>query len=205
MKCDDGTMSLQKDSNEQLCWTFRCSCRFDDDKFNLPWGELQNYAHRCYISPSMIGNAGLGLFASRSYFVGDVIVQYDGEHLTKQDHELLYPGRTLAPYSIRLDETTYIDGSDPLKSTLARYANDSQNESLNNAKIVTFPDNKTYLEAIKPIQAKQEIFVDYGKEYWSHLTVDDAFTNYYSLPLDDNLWTLPLTTQMHEFQTLSAY
>jgi hypothetical protein len=87
-----------------------------------------------YVKDSTLGpKAGKGLFAGRSYKPNEKIIEYKGEHLTKQQYEDRY--RYKKPvYIYRRTADDYIDAADKGKSNMARYANTNGDKS--NAKFV---------------------------------------------------------------------
>ena len=120
------------------------------------------------------------------------IVTYFGEHITQAQLDARYPGANeTAPYVeevlrtvylpdpnpphnpvLYYDQSSYIDGA--CMRGVAALANDSRNGAcvgndpcVANARLVS-GDNNTYpwLTAVAPILNRQEIFVDYGPNYW---------------------------------------
>jgi len=114
------------------------------------------------VKRSGIKGAGKGLFTQKTIRPGDTIGHYTGKILTDKQTER-------KPYS----ESVYIMwvckdhnilGEGPL-SNYTRYIN---HKSKPNSQIVTSNRWKTArIEAIKHIRAGQEIFIDYGPDYWA--------------------------------------
>lgn len=136
----------------------------------LCWQHLA-LVRRVKVAFSTIPGAGKGLFAfSRKHArrdvlfrPGDVIVPYDGEILTKQEHDARYgKGRlSTAPYSIQRFKTEFEDGAclrgaGALVNTRPRA----------NAKISNAAKGHTIkIVAISHIKNGDEITVSYGPSY----------------------------------------
>jgi len=121
---------------------------------------------------------GLGLFstqgdrltkAEREIFTpdkpvfrkGQKIVEYIGEHLSKEEVEYRYDEFT-APYAIQCGPDDYIDAA--LIRCAASVANTAPKKQCN-CKFITDSHHKVYLQATKDILPGKEILVDYGDEY----------------------------------------
>ena len=118
-----------------------------------------------FTQPSNIPNAGLGLFTNIFIPKGATIIEYTGNITTWE--KVSEDGENLYIYYVNDDHV--IDASKRKKS-LGRYANDAQGMKkikglLNNADYVE-DGLRVYIKAKKDIEAGQEIFVSYGKEYW---------------------------------------
>ena len=101
--------------------------------------------------------AGLGLFANDSFRRGDFIIEYTGE-LVSTDEANRRGGKYLFVVS---DEKT-IDGKG--RSNVARYVNHSCTP---NAEAELDEEAlRVRIYAKKKILPNEEIFYDYGKEYW---------------------------------------
>lgn len=135
------------------------------------------------IRASTIPNAGRGLFALRPFKSEEVIVEFVGEAImTTQDStareklsQRYGAEEVTAPYAIKVHRDAYIDAA--CIRGIASFANDFiAQEGRHNAEYVIQEEKKTSykleLRARKttdqtdPIQAGDEIFVDYGKPYW---------------------------------------
>lgn len=118
-----------------------------------------------YTQASQIPNAGLGLFTNVFIPKGTTIIEYTGLITTwdkvKEDGDNLYI------YYVNDDHV--IDASKRKKS-MGRYANDAQGmkkiKGLSNNADYVEENLRVYVIAKKDIQAGDEIFVSYGKEYW---------------------------------------
>jgi SET domain-containing protein len=119
-----------------------------------------------YAKKSKLPDAGLGLFAKKNFKKGDKIVEYKGRIQTwkeavKENWE--------NPYLFWINAKTVIN---PIKSNtaMAHYANDARGPGKvkglrNNAEYQT-EGNRCFIFATRDIKRYEEIFVDYGDEYW---------------------------------------
>lgn len=102
-------------------------------------------------------SAGLGLRALRDFKVSDELIEYTGPRIPNEEADER-PNR----YLFRLNDRYSIDGSP--RSNLARYINHS---CCPNAQAVLSHDERSItIEAIRPIEAGDEITYDYGREYF---------------------------------------
>lgn len=128
-----------------------------------------------YVGPSTLGpNVGMGLFAGKAYRRGDRIIEYTGEVLNEQEFEARYGKEDLGKYVLRATRRCFIDARDPSKSGPARYVNDCRRCDKkdgscpgNNLRAQVQPvSKKAFLYATKAIAAGDELFWNYGNEYW---------------------------------------
>ncbi|MBY0432792.1 MAG: SET domain-containing protein-lysine N-methyltransferase [Cyclobacteriaceae bacterium] len=119
------------------------------------------------IKKSTLPGAGLGLFAKKRFRKGDRIVEYKGRRLPWREakKEDGHNG-----YLLRLNRTTAIDAQ-PYKKAMGRYANDAAGLSRiagkrNNAEYLTYGD-QCFIEATRTIRKGDEIFVSYGRDFWT--------------------------------------
>ena len=116
------------------------------------------------VRPSTIPNAGNGLFALVHISLEDTIGYYTGKILNNND--FLDPKRPSSNYILYLCNNYIILGEGPL-SNYTRYINHSSKNP--NAFLITSTRWKTArLEAIKPIFPGEEIFYNYGDDYWDN-------------------------------------
>jgi uncharacterized protein len=118
------------------------------------------------VKTSTLPGAGEGLFTKIFIPKGTRIVEYKGKVCTWKDVEHDHDNGYI--YSISDD---HVIDAKKHKKALARYANDARGISRvkgfnNNCDYVNDGD-KVYIESKKDIEPGSEIFVDYGKEYWS--------------------------------------
>ncbi len=150
-----------------------------------------DYQYLVEIKKSRIPSAGEGLFALEGFEQGDRIAKYSGQILTEEEFNERYGEHELAAYTVPvvinhngIDYTYYID-ADNNKLDLGRFANDYRGSKKKkpNAEIIyvegsdiwdDFPSLKqpilkyvdVWLEATEPIVEGDEIYIDYGEDYW---------------------------------------
>ncbi len=119
-----------------------------------------------FLKKSQLPNAGKGLFTKTDIPKGTRITEYKGRLRPWKEvkHE---DGRN--PYIFRLNTRLAIDAKNYLKS-FGRYANDAGgirkiNGLRNNADYIV-EGNRCYLDAIRHIKRGEEIFVEYGGNFW---------------------------------------
>lgn len=101
------------------------------------------------------GINGLGLFAGEPIPKGACIIEYKGRVISEREE---YTSRS--KYLFEIDSKTTLDGQ--ARSNTARYINHSCRP---NAEAETYK-KRAFIMAIKNIKPGEEIFYDYGKEYW---------------------------------------
>ena len=119
------------------------------------------------VKKSRLKGAGKGLFTTKFIPKGTRIVEYKGKVTTWEEAS---SGRSFNGYIYYVNKNHVIDAKKTLNA-LARYANDARGLSKiegisNNSKYVQDDDNRVYIESFRNIEAGDEIFVGYGKEYW---------------------------------------
>lgn len=118
------------------------------------------------VKESTLPGAGNGLFARDFIPRGTRIVEYKGKISTWKDvnHD---DGDNGYIYYVKRNHV--IDARNQ-KTAMARYANDARGISrvkgINNNSTYVEDGVKVYIESRKDIPAGEEIFVEYGKEYW---------------------------------------
>jgi uncharacterized protein len=119
-----------------------------------------------FVKKSTIPNSGKGLFTKKFIPKGTRIVEYKGKISAWKDVKD-EDGRN--GYIFYINRNHVIDAL-PVKSALARYANDARGlvkiKGVNNNCDYISEGVKAYIESKKDIEAGSEIFVDYGKDYW---------------------------------------
>jgi SET domain-containing protein len=118
------------------------------------------------VKKSQIPNSGKGLFTTVDIKKGERIVEYKGrlhkwKDIKHQDHT--------NGYLLYMTSQAVIDGR-PARS-FGRYANDAAGLSRvaglkNNAEYL-YQGKRCFIESKRTIKAGEEIFVAYGREYWS--------------------------------------
>lgn len=119
-----------------------------------------------FVKKSTIPNSGNGLFTKKFIPKGTRIVEYKGRISSWKDVKdedgkngyIFYVNRN------------HVINALPVKSALARYANDARGLTrvkglLNNCDYVN-EGTHAYIESKRDIPAGAEILVDYGKDYW---------------------------------------
>lgn len=161
--------------------------------FTIPmcWQHLQSDYHIIVDQTTLtdangVRLSGRGLFACLSrpiagqvdlvFVPGQTIVPYIGETVTHALHEARYPGDTIAPYSFPIANNRVVDAG-PMRG-VAALANDCRTQNRNrgdcegnNARLVRGgAGNYPKLVATQPIFDGDEIFCDYGDEYWGGIS-----------------------------------
>ena len=113
------------------------------------------------VRPSTIEGAGKGLFAKTPIAEEDTIGYYTGEVIG--ENEFHDPERPFSAYVLWVCRTHIIVGEGP-KANYTRYINHSDEP---NAFLVVSSRWKTArFEALRAIAPGEEIFFDYGEDYW---------------------------------------
>lgn len=129
------------------------------------------------VKESTLPNAGMGLFATRDYSRGSRVTFLDGEVLTRGAFLARHGDDSdrLAPYAIEATHQTYIDAADEtLCAYPGRYANHGDSRDCNALFIVDSVCRasrgarpyRVSIKARRAIAAGDEIFVNYGADYW---------------------------------------
>ncbi|RHY32860.1 hypothetical protein DYB32_002171 [Aphanomyces invadans] len=114
------------------------------------------------VKASLLPNAGLGLFATKTFYEGDIVCVYTGHVLPTAD-ALKVPDKS---YLMRLGGGVYIDARERF-DVKARYVNDCRSRGVHNVKFDKVPDRKHALvRATRTISTGDEVYVDYGTWYW---------------------------------------
>ncbi|MFN0276473.1 MAG: SET domain-containing protein-lysine N-methyltransferase [Chitinophagales bacterium] len=125
-----------------------------------------------FVQNSQILNAGRGLFSVIPIFKNEIIAIFKGRVLSAVQAET-HAASGSGTYFINLPDGKTLD----CKNTkcFAKYANDASGSGntnfKNNAFITLTSNDKVCLAAIKKINPGEEIFCDYGKNYWRHNTL----------------------------------
>ena len=115
------------------------------------------------VKKSLVENAGLGLFTTRKYKRGDVVVEYTGEVLTTEQYNKRYDKEGYGEYGMTLGKNKVIDAR-KTSSGLARYICDAYGSDLKKNVQYEEHDGKIEVVAIKKIKPGDEFLVSYGKE-----------------------------------------
>lgn len=120
-----------------------------------------------YIKKSLLPNAGKGLFTKKAIVKGTRIIEYKGRLQRWAD---VKDEDGYNPYLLQVNRRFAINTQHYLKA-LSRYVNDANGLSRiegikNNCEFVS-DGNRCFIESKKNIDRFEEIFVGYGKEYWT--------------------------------------
>ncbi len=103
------------------------------------------------------GLAGLGLFAGENIKKGEMIIEYIGEILNKEQAEKVETNQ----YLFEINRNKTINGQ--VRWNIARYANHACNEAANAESDIK--KGRVFVIAIKNIKEGDEIVYDYGEEF----------------------------------------
>ena len=121
-----------------------------------------------YTNQSQIPESGNGLFTAIDLYEGETISVFKGEILTDLEAKKRAE-KGIDNYFISLLDGSIMDSMSV--SCFAKYANDAKGLSnsnfKNNAKITLDDNDNVCIEAIRDIDANEEIFCGYGKRYWA--------------------------------------
>ncbi len=113
------------------------------------------------VRPSTIEGAGQGLFAKHAIQEGDTIGYYTGEVIT--DKEFYDPERPFSAYVLWVCRTHIIVGEGP-KANYTRFINHSDEPNV--FLVVSSRWKSARFEALRDIEPGEEIFFNYGEDYW---------------------------------------
>lgn len=121
------------------------------------------------VKTSLLPNAGKGLFTDKPIKKGEKVIEYLGEIIDWKEYEK----RVLEDkdgYLFFINKKKCIDAYSTPEHK-ARYANDAAGLSRvkglkNNADYEVFNNENCFIVARRDIEAGEEIFVNYTKEYW---------------------------------------
>ena len=88
-----------------------------------------------------------------------------GDLLTEDQIHARYAGREMGSYVMAITEDWYVDAEAPSASNWCRYVNHSAKK----ANLVVDRDGaarRASLRAARAIAAREELFLDYGPQYW---------------------------------------
>jgi SET domain-containing protein len=122
------------------------------------------------LAPSNITGSGLGLFTTAPFKKGQHIVEYRGEIRTLAELE-----NDPSDYALEINKKEAIDARKTGTSSLGGRANDCRSvnkkkgecKSNNSKFVVDKRRKKARLKATKAIKKGDEVFVGYGRSYWS--------------------------------------
>ena len=117
------------------------------------------------IKTSSIPKSGKGVFSLIQIKKGDTIGSYIGRYM--KDKEFESGKHENNHYILYICKDCYIDAEDLKKSNYTRFINHSKKP---NCKFVVSTRHKTArVEALRNIKIGEELYLDYGPEFWIHL------------------------------------
>ncbi len=118
------------------------------------------------VKKSTLPGAGKGLFTLEFIPKNSIIAEYRGKINTWKE---VKNDNSTNGYLYYVNRNWVIDARTYLKSK-ARYANDARGmkkiKGITNNSVYVEKDSKVFIQSKKDIKPGEEIFVDYGKEYW---------------------------------------
>lgn len=120
-----------------------------------------------YKNPSQIPDSGTGLFTAIEIYKDETIAVFKGEILTdNQARKRVEEG--MDNYFISMLDGSIMDSMNVM--CFAKYANDAKGITnsmfQNNARITLDENDNVCIQAIRNINANEELFCSYGKKYW---------------------------------------
>lgn len=120
------------------------------------------------VKTSQLPNSGKGLFTTTAIKKGTKVIEYLGEIIDWKEYEKRVE-RDEDGYLFFINKKNCIDAWNT-RQHKARFANDAAGlgkvKGLTNNAVYEIEKNKCFIIAKKDIEAGQEIFVSYSKEYW---------------------------------------
>jgi uncharacterized protein len=120
------------------------------------------------VKKSTLPQAGKGLFTSKRILKDEKIVEYKGEIIDWKEYEKRVK-EDRDGYLFYINRKRCIDAFNTPQHK-ARYANDaaglSRVKGLKNNSVYEVFGNKCFIVATRNIEAGEEIFVSYSKDYW---------------------------------------
>ncbi|MFA6608469.1 MAG: SET domain-containing protein [Candidatus Paceibacterota bacterium] len=104
------------------------------------------------------GLAGLGLFAEEPIKKGELIIEYIGDILNKEEADK----KATSQYLFEINRNKTIDGTP--RWNIARYCNHACEEAANAESEIK--KGRVFIQAIKNIKEGEEIVYDYGEEFF---------------------------------------
>jgi uncharacterized protein len=120
------------------------------------------------VKKSQLPNAGKGLYTNASLKKGDIIIEYLGEIIDWKEY-IKRVAEDKDGYLFFINKNYCIDSYNTPEHK-ARYSNDAQGltrvKGLKNNSVYEIQGKKCFVKALRNIEAGEEIFVSYSKEYW---------------------------------------
>lgn len=157
---------MAENKNGERC--NRRTCKYSD----YCWQHTKIYKG-LKLKKSNIPGANIGLFATKEFKKGQKIADYRGRIMSQAEYDKLDNWEGVYGVEIKKGE---VMNADTTQDGLGRYANHCRPKNIrakhckgNNAKISIShrgDDPKVSLKATKKIRPGQEIYVNYGPNYW---------------------------------------
>lgn len=123
------------------------------------------------VKPSQLPDAGLGLYTKREIKKGERFVEYLGEIVTEKELDKRAE-KDIYGYAFYISKKVCIDAF-YTPNAIARYANDAKGlgrvKGLKNNCVYDIWKKRGWIMAEKDIKPGEEIFVDYGADYWKDI------------------------------------
>lgn len=123
------------------------------------------------VKKSQLPGAGKGLFTKKEIKKGERFIEYLGEIITEKELEKRAEQDKYG-YGFYINKKKCIDAYNTPEA-IARYANDAKGFSrikgLRNNCCYDVWKQRGWIKAERNIKAGEEIFVDYGNEYWKDI------------------------------------
>jgi len=120
-----------------------------------------------YVKVSQLHNSGNGLFTAIDIYKDEIVALFIGEIINNEQAKT-FAENGKDNYFMNLLNGSILDCM--YTDCFAKYANDavgfSKSDFKNNTKIALDENENVCLIAIKKIKSGEEIFCDYGKNYW---------------------------------------
>lgn len=143
---------------------FRCSRR--TSKYGPFCWQHTQIKTGVAVKKSSIPNAGQGLFAKKTFKRDEPIARYSySAPVSKRELDKSCPGKTLAAYAIEREDGKF-ENSYKSNDGVARYSNDAHGTNKRTNGEFREINNRVWIVAKKRIKPGQEIFTDYGENYW---------------------------------------
>uniref|UniRef100_A0A6C0EB79 SET domain-containing protein n=1 Tax=viral metagenome TaxID=1070528 RepID=A0A6C0EB79_9ZZZZ len=113
------------------------------------------------LKKSNIKNAGLGVFSQVNIDNKVVIGEYDGKLVKSTD-------KYNADYTMQITEKIYVDGSKYPRPFTSMINDTYKTNFKHNCEfVIREKKQKVLIRTIRPIKKGDELYIDYGEEYWT--------------------------------------
>lgn len=156
------------DSLDALRLTTKTSAPAPKKGNSLAFQPRYPYEDDVEVKKSTIKNGGMGVFARVAFRKGQVIGRYVGRSIPQEKFSKLPKEATKKIISI-VDATgrvQLIDGSDSKHfSSFINHKWSAEGNPLGACSLLVTPEG--YFKTLRPIATGEELFIDYGMDYWS--------------------------------------